>query len=225
MNDVTGTDSGPDSTNPSRVPDILIVAANALGPIGGALSSALSIHVSNKRFKNIEATLAALEQQLANLPPESFEATLRSDDFVHLCMNALERAQHEHRERRRRAIGTMLANLAADAPFHFDTSNHFMQLLTEVSDAGLVLLQQLADRGIKVKGDEDWATFDDLSQFLGDTKREIVAATLQQLGSAGMVKTTGKSTLMRNTNPVGLWYSCNYSITETGLDFVGYLAS
>lgn len=165
---------------------------------------------------------------------------LSSDEFLHLCITAMEKAQKEHRESKRRSYGIMLANMACSPEFHYDLFDHFLSLLCEMGDLHIVLVMELAKHGVKKNEDMDgyglpssnkdkyWVTFKQLMKSCNELSPipplEIVVSALQKLAEYGIIKTIGEPhKSMTGTNPVGLWCHSFYSITTTGEKFVEFL--
>lgn len=207
--------------------NLVISAFNILGPLGSVFSSAMSNYLTSKRLAHIQGVLDAMTDKLALTPKECLWTVLASDEFLHLCITAMEKAQKEHRESKRRSYGVMLANMAVASDFQYDLFDHFLSLLSEIGDLHIKLVMELEGHGVKKKGDNDWIPFKQLENSciaISPTQpKEVIASALQKLGAYGIVKTSGTRKPMINTNPVGLWYSCSYSITPTGEKFVEFL--
>jgi len=208
--------------------NLIVSSFNILGPLGSIFSAAMSNYLTAKRLANIQGTLDAMADRLVCLPKENLELMLSSDEFLHLCITAMEKAQKEHRESKRRSYGVMLANMACASEFHYDLFDHFLSLLGEMGDLHIALVMALAKHGVKKNEDKDWVPFKQLADTCKEVSptppSEIVASALQKLAAYGIVKTTGSGQeLMTNTNPVGLWYVTFYSITSTGERFVEFL--
>ena len=212
--------------SPQQLQDVLTIVANALGPHGGTLSAGLANCATQKRFDNIQNMLDALRGRLEQLPSGTFEDVLSSDAFIHLCVNAMENAQKEHRESKRELFGTYLANTAGNSNFEYEISNHFLELLDAVDEFDLTILKFLDDHGVREKSDKDWIEFKQIASLANGTRsNEIVRSNLQRLASFSVIKTTGSGKMLVGTNPVGLWYVSSYSITETGQQFIRFLDS
>jgi hypothetical protein len=208
--------------------NLIVSSFNALGPLGSVFSSAMSNYLTAKRLANIQGVLDAMADRLACLPKENLESMLSSDEFLHLCITTMEKAQKEHRESKRRSYGVMLANMACASEFHYDLFDHFLSLLGEMGDLHIALVMALAKHGVKKNEDNDWVPFKQLADSCKEVSptppSEVVASALQKLAAYGIVKTTGsREKLMMNTNPVGLWHVTFYSITHTGERFVEFL--
>ena len=204
----------------------IVSSFNVLGPWGSLFSAAISNYVTTKRLKHIQGVVDAMAERLSSIRKDCLEKVLSSDEFLHLFVTSLEKAQNEHREAKRRHYGVMLANMASEPKLEYDLFEHFLSLLGEIGDLHIALLAELDRRGVREQGEEGWASFEDL---VGATEggvrqaREVVASGLEKLAAYGIVKTSGSPKIMRNTNPVGLWYVSSYSITPTGQRFVRFL--
>jgi hypothetical protein len=220
--------------------NLIISSFNALGPLGSIFSAAVSNYLTAKRLANIQEVLDAMADRLACLPKENMEAMLSSDEFLHLCITAMEKAQKEHRESKRKSYGIMLANMACAPEFHYELFDHFLSLLGEIGDLHIALVMELAKHGVKKNEDMDgygypsgnkdkyWVPFKQLMKSCNELSpippHEIVVSALQKLAEYGIIKTIGRQDKgMMGTNPVGLWYHCFYSITPTGEKFVEFL--
>jgi hypothetical protein len=207
--------------------NLIISSFNILGPLGSVFSAALSNYLTSKRLSHIQDVLDAMAERLYSLPKEGIESILASDKFLHLCITAIEKAQKEHRENKRRSYGIMLANMACASEFHYDLFDHFLSLLGDMGDIHIVLVMALAKYGVKKQEDTGWVPFKQLEESCKEVSptppSEIVASALQKLAAYGIVKSTGSGKIMTNTNPVGLWHVSFYSITPTGEKFVKFL--
>lgn len=207
--------------------NIVISSLNALGPLGSVFSATLSNYLTSKRLAHIKGVLDAMNKRFDNLPQENIEAILASDQFLHLFITAIEKAQKEHREAKRKCYGVMLANMACSVKFEYDLFDHFLSLLTELGDLHIALIVKLAKNGVQDKEDTGWTGFqkliDDFSGTFPTPAKEMVSSALQKLASYGIIKTRGSGQPLYNTNPVGLWYISSYSITPTGVKFVEFL--
>jgi hypothetical protein len=219
---------------------LFVSSFNALGPQGGVFSAAMLSYLADKRPANVQETFNAMADRLAQLPKENMKSILSSDEFLHLCINVMEKAQNEHRENKRRSYGIMLANMACASEFHYDLFDHFLSLLGEMGDLHIALVMALAKHGVKNNEDMDmygrpdgnkdkyWVSFKQLMKSCNELSpippHEIVVSALQKLAEYGIIKTIGnKYKSMMGTNPVGLWYHSFYSITPTGEKFVEFL--
>jgi hypothetical protein len=208
--------------------NLIVSSFNALGPLGSVFSAAMSNYLTARRLAHIQGVLDAMANRLVCLPKKNLESILSSDEFLHLCINAMEKAQEEHRESKRKSYGIMLANMACASEFHYDLFNHFLSLLSEMGDLHIALVMVLAKLGVKKNEDKDWVPFKQLVYSCKEVSpippSEVVASALQKLAAYGIVKTTGSGAkFMTNTNPVGLWHVSFYSITPTGEKFVEFL--
>ena len=207
--------------------NLVISSLNALGPLGSVFSATISNYLTSKRMAHIKDVLDAMNNRFDNLPQENIEAILGSDQFLHLFITAIEKAQKEHREEKRKCYGVMLANMACNAKFEYDLFDHFLSLLTEISDMHMALIIELSKNGVQGKDDSDWTGFpklvDGCSEISPTPAKEMISSALQKLASYGIIKTKGMHHSLSRVNPVGLWNVSSYSITPTGIQFVKFL--
>ena len=207
--------------------NLVISSLNALGPLGSVFSATLSNYLTSKRLAHIKGVLDAMNNRFDNLPQKNIEAMLTSDQFLHLFITAIEKAQKEHREVKRKCYGVMLANMACSAKFEYDLFDHFLSLLNEIGDLHMALIVELAKDGVQEKDKAGWLGFKKLINVCSGVSptpaKEMVSSALQKLASYGIIKTQGSGGTMYGTNPVGLWYVSSYSITPTGVQFIKFL--
>ena len=200
-------------TDSNDAQSVIVALSIAIPVFGGVLSSAMSAHLNEKRFKNIEEILESLSLHLGQHPSSV------SDDYIQFCIEALQVAQHEHRSAKRRDYGRLLARAVSGSSFDYDRSKHYLDLLMSMHPLHLSVLMKLKD--VRAQNlDDPWVKFRTLLESTENVQKEILSSALQRLASFGVISSKGSPKIMTGTNPVGLWYCCSYSITETGRAFL-----
>lgn len=210
-----------------HIPNALLASLNLLGPVGSVFATALGGFATTKRLNNIEHTLQVMGERLKSVNSLDIEDYMCSDEFIHLFLTVIQKAQIEHQEEKRRSYGLMLANMAVDSQTGYDEKNMFTCLLSEIQILHLRTLTYLKAKSENKEDDARWASLPEIKSGnpdLAENSDYVMVAVLQKLANSGLIKSKGKEKkLMRGINPVGLWFHSLFTITDLGQKFMGFL--
>jgi hypothetical protein len=210
------------------LPDLLLAMPNLLGPVGSVFAGALGGFFTTKRFSNIEHTLEVMGKRIEHLKNKEINSYLCSDEFVHLFLDAIQKAQYEHQEEKRRLFGVLLSNMVINREVGYDLKTMFISLVAELDYSHIGTLQYLGNKAEAEKDSERWASLKEIKSQNPKLEQEsdyVLIAVLQKLANSGMIKSKGISEgkIMRGVNPVGLWFHSLFGITDLGRKFLDFL--
>lgn len=207
--------------------NMAISSLNVVPMVGGVLSSSISSYLTSRRFEHVEEVLNAMGERLDKLSPSGIEKVFASDEFMHLFINVIEKAQKEHRKKKRRFYGTMLANMACQEKFQYDLFNHFVFLLDEIGEVHMAIILELEKRGGDFGKHQETCNFKRMvevcAQLSPTPTDEIISSALQKLVSFGIVKTQARGVTEKLISPTTLWTTSAYAITPSGMQFIEFL--
>jgi len=209
------------------LPNTLLASLNLIGPIGSFFAGALGSFWTKRRIENIENVLQVVGERLQSIGTGEIKEYMCSEEYIQLFLSAMQKAQIEHQEEKRRSYGVMLANMAVDNETQYDQKSMFISALSEIE---VLHLRKLRYLGVKWKGAQDersWANLEGLRSGGGDLSGNspyVGVSVVQKLASCGFVMSRGdKESLMTGINPVGLWFHSRYAITDLGQRFLEFL--
>jgi hypothetical protein len=211
-------------------------------PIHGSVIHAnITEYTTNRKFERIENLFSAFGGRVARLEGRIHLDVIKSDEFAHLLVHAIDRAQYEHRKLKIKMLGYTLAELASDKwDYLFDVQERLVDIVAEMGEDQAEVLELLAARGVQplIVGSHnplsllDLFTDAKLIQHLEPRRREIVLkAAMDWLEVRGLAVrshnrdgsnvTEDFQSAMRNS----FMDNEHCSITDVGLDLAAMIRS
>ena len=226
----TVDDHGGERTLSDRKPEIpiaLLASLNLLGLIGSVFSTALGGYVTTRRLENIEDTLRVMGEKLEGTDPGQVEDYLCSDEFIHLFLTAVQKAQIDHQKEKRQLYGAMLGNMALDRETEYEQKDMFISMLSQMEIVHVRSVRYLQGKAEDKPEEGKWASFEEIrsaNASLMSNSKYMTVAVLQELARWGLIMSKGEEgRLMSGTNPIGLWFQSLYAITDVGVRFLEFL--
>ncbi len=216
-----------DINKKDNVKNCLISLLNLTGPIGSYISQVIHGYWTNKRISYIEDIVKAMSEKLSVNFNEDLKKYLTSEEYIHLFLNAIQKAQIEHQESKRKYYGNLLANCALDQKTEYYQKKFFISNLFELEEIHIIALSFLDKISSSADDENEWISFEKLNDYLFPQKEPssyVTISVLNKLASSGFIKSAGNSNkVMMGTNPVGLWFHSKYLITDYGKRFLQFI--
>jgi len=210
------------------LPNTLLASLNLIGPIGSFFAGAVGSFWTKRRFENIEYVMQIMGEKLQSIDTSEIKEYMCSEEYIQLFLSAMQKAQIEHQEEKRRSYGLMLANMVVDRKTEYDQKSMFISLLSEIEILHLRTLGYLQGMSQNEEDEKRWASIKEVKSANSDLAKNsdyVVVAVLQKLANSGLIKSKGKDNgkIMIGINPVGLWFHSLFTITDLGQRFLEFL--
>jgi HAMP domain-containing protein len=208
------------------------VAVNLVPVAGGAFSAALTEFGNfrtDRRLSRIEEMARELSLKLKSTTP-NFDPSQVTEEGVRLWDEVCIRAEREHRERRRKEFGRLLASCWAAGDASFDEQMAFIKAVGELTELQIGALKYLETQR------EAWVKFDDLlaavrgTEVTEDWRRAVFLPAITELAVIyGFVCRHRNPDIAKGTailGPIDIDYlACGmgHQISPLGVKFLSYL--
>jgi len=209
------------------LPNTLLASLNLIGPIGSFFAGAVGNFWTKRRIENIEYVVQVMGEKLQTVDTSEIKEHMCSEEYIQLFLSAMQKAQIEHQEEKRKSYGLMLANMAIDSETEYDQKSMFISLLSEIEILHLKTLNYLEGKYQNEEDEKGWASLAEIKSANSDLAKNsdyVMVAVLQKLANSGLIKSRGKDTgkIMMGINPVGLWFHSLFTITDLGQKFMEF---
>ena len=184
-------------TDPKKAAGHAVTLLQLIPVVGGVIKDNITEYVTNKKEARIEEMFAAVRKRIGCLEEHLKRDYVNSDEYTHLMVHAILRAQYEHRQLKLKMLGFTLAELATDRwPYEFDVQERLVDIVADMGEDHAEILELLAAQNVQplITGSHHPLSLLDLFnnakliQHLEPRRREIVLrAAMDWLEARGLV--------------------------------------